>query len=98
MKTKIQNEKKNHHFKGNLEYFVTKNFSGIRRRENQREGFRRAMAEKEKNKKEFEEWHQTTRAAEAEKTSKVSIRLRHITRGLRLSHHPPGIRESRYRC
>ena len=49
-------------------------FSGIRRRENQREGFRRAMAEKEKNKKEFEEWHETTRAAEAEKTSKVIIR------------------------
>ena len=31
------------------------------------------MAEKEKNKKEFEEWHETTRAAEAEKTSKVSF-------------------------
>ena len=29
------------------------------------------MAEKEKNKKEFEEWHEQTRAAEAEKTSKV---------------------------
>ena len=70
MKTKIQNEK-NHHFKGNLEYFVTKKFSGIRRRENQREGFRRAMAEKEKNKKEFDEWLETTRNAEAEKTSKV---------------------------
>ena len=31
------------------------------------------MAEKEKHKKEFEEWHETTRAAEAEKTSKVSF-------------------------
>ena len=62
----------------NLEYFQKFNFfknffSGIRRRENQREGFRRAMAEKDKHKKEFEEWHETTRAAEAEKTSKVSF-------------------------
>ena len=74
---------KNLHFNFNLEYFGKSHFfqffekfifSGIRRRENQREGFRRAMAEKEKNKKEFEEWHETTRAAEAEKTSKVIIR------------------------
>jgi len=49
-------------------------YRGIRRRENQREGFRRAMAEKEKNKKEFEEWHETTRAAEAEKTSKKAAK------------------------
>ena len=51
---------------------MTNIFSGIRRRENQREGFRRAMAEKEKNKKEFDEWLETTRNAEAEKTSKVN--------------------------
>merc|ERR1712157_46979 len=49
-------------------------YRGIRRRENQREGFRRAMAEKEKNKKEFEEWHEQTRAAEAEKTSKKAAK------------------------
>lgn len=45
-------------------------YRGIRRRENQREGFRKAMAEKDKAKKEFQEWHENTRAAEAEKTSK----------------------------
>jgi len=49
-------------------------YRGIRRRENQREGFRRAMAEKEKNKKEFEEWHEQTRATEAEKTSKKAAK------------------------
>lgn len=81
MKTEFFFEK-NLHFNFNLEYFGKSHFfnflriffSGIRRRENQREGFRRAMAEKDKNKKEFEEWHETTRAAEAEKTSKVIIR------------------------
>ena len=42
------------------------------------------MAEKEKNKKEFEEWHETTRAAEAEKTSKVIIRSFHYVIPLRI--------------
>jgi len=49
-------------------------YRGIRRRENQREGFRRAMAEKEKHKKEFEDWHEQTRAAEADKTSKKAAK------------------------
>merc|ERR1712131_299896 len=49
-------------------------YRGIRRRENQREGFRRAMAEKEKAASEYNEWLEKTRAAEAEKTSKKAAK------------------------
>merc|ERR1719270_818639 len=41
-------------------------YRGIRRRENQREGFRRAMQKAEDDKREFNEWLDKTRTAEAE--------------------------------
>lgn len=45
-------------------------YRGIRRRENQREGFRRAIAKIEADKKEFNEWHEKQRAQEAQTTKK----------------------------
>jgi len=45
-------------------------YRGIRRRENQREGYRRAMQKAEDDKREFNEWLEKTRTAEAEATKK----------------------------
>lgn len=45
-------------------------YRGIRRRENQREGYRRAMQKAEDDKREFNEWTEKTRTAEAEATQK----------------------------
>jgi len=45
-------------------------YRGIRRRENQREGFRKALAKIEADKTEFAKWHTKIRAEEAEKTNK----------------------------
>jgi len=45
-------------------------YRGIRRRENQREGYRRAMAKIDSDKKEFADWHDKIRQDEADKTSK----------------------------
>jgi len=45
-------------------------YRGIRRRENQREGYRRAMQKAEDDKNEFNEWMDKTRTAEAEATQK----------------------------
>lgn len=45
-------------------------YRGIRRRENQREGYRRAMAKVDKEKNEFSEWHNKIREEEATKTNK----------------------------
>ncbi|CAG5111204.1 Oidioi.mRNA.OKI2018_I69.chr2.g5534.t1.cds [Oikopleura dioica] len=45
-------------------------YRGIRRRENQREGYRRAMQKAEDDKKEFNDWLEKTRTAEAEATKK----------------------------
>lgn len=53
-------------------------YRGIRRRENQREGFRRALAKADKEKKEFEDWHNKTREAEAEKTSKKAAKRKRL--------------------
>ena len=56
-----------------LFFFMKKFFRGIRRRENQREGYRKAMSKIDKDKKDFQDWHDNIRKAEAEKTSKVYI-------------------------
>ena len=53
-------------------------FRGIRRRENQREGFRRAMAEKEKATTEFNEWREKTRDEEAAKTAKKAAKRKRL--------------------
>ncbi|CBY20833.1 unnamed protein product [Oikopleura dioica] len=45
-------------------------YRGIRRRENQREGYRRAMQKAEDDKNEFNEWMEKTRTAEADATQK----------------------------
>lgn len=47
-------------------------FRGIRRRENQREGYRRALAKAEEDKTEFKIWHDEQRGKEAEITKKVN--------------------------
>jgi hypothetical protein len=51
------------------------NSRGIRRRENQREGYRRAMQKAEDDKREFNEWTEKTRTAEAEATQKVNSKF-----------------------
>ena len=56
----------------------TLNFRGIRRRENQREGFRRAMAEKEKAASEYNEWLEKTRSEEAAKTAKKAAKRKRL--------------------
>merc|ERR1711990_1338529 len=53
-------------------------YRGIRRRENQREGFRRALAKADKEKKEFQDWYDKTREAEAEKTSKKAAKRKRL--------------------
>jgi len=53
-------------------------YRGIRRRENQREGFRRAMAEKEKATTEYNEWLEKTRSEEAAKTAKKAAKRKRL--------------------
>jgi len=53
-------------------------YRGIRRRENQREGFRRAMAEKEKAASEYNEWLEKTRSEEAAKTAKKAAKRKRL--------------------
>jgi len=60
-------------------------YRGIRRRENQREGFRRAMAEKEKSTNEFNEWLDTTRSAEAAKTAKKAAKRKRLKEAKKLA-------------
>lgn len=53
-------------------------YRGIRRRENQREGYRRAMQKAEDDKTEFNEWYDKTRSEEAEATQKKAEKRKRL--------------------